>query len=102
MDMSSEGFLIMLMIGLAAGWLAGKFVDGAGFGLLGDVIIGTIGAFIGNWLLPELGVNFSVWVMGAIVNAILGAIVLLVIVKLVRGHRRWSGGWGNNWSRRWR
>ena len=55
MHMSSESLLVILFVGLAAGWLAGQIVDGTGFGLLGDVIIGIIGAFIGNWLMPRLG-----------------------------------------------
>jgi uncharacterized membrane protein YeaQ/YmgE (transglycosylase-associated protein family) len=101
MDMSSEGFLVMLLVGFAAGWLAGKFVDGTGYGLLGDVTIGIIGAFIGNWLLPGLGLYFSVWVIGAIVNATIGAVVLLLVIRLVRRGRNWGGGWTNGWNRRW-
>jgi uncharacterized membrane protein YeaQ/YmgE (transglycosylase-associated protein family) len=102
MDMSSEGFFVMLIVGLAAGWLAGKFVDGTGFGLLGDVIVGVIGAFIGDWLFPRLGLYFGPWLIGAIINATLGAIVLLLIVRFIRSSGRRSSGWGSNWSRRWR
>jgi uncharacterized membrane protein YeaQ/YmgE (transglycosylase-associated protein family) len=56
MHMSGEGLLIILAVGLIAGWLAGQIVQGTGFGLVGDLLIGFAGAFIGSWLLPQLGV----------------------------------------------
>ena len=83
--MSLEGLLIFLVIGLIAGWLAGQIMRGAGYGLIGDLIIGIIGAFIGTWLwgvlhLPTIG-NF--WI-SAIVIATVGALVLLFILRLIR------------------
>ena len=54
MSMSGESLLIILLVGLIAGWLAGHFVQGSGFGLIGDLIIGIVGALIGGWLLPQL------------------------------------------------
>ena len=59
MHMSSESLLIVLVVGLIAGWLAGQIVQGSGFGLFGDLIIGILGAFIGSWLLPQLGVRLG-------------------------------------------
>lgn len=53
MHMSGESLIVILLIGLAAGWLASEFVEGTERGLLGDVTIGVIGAFVGNWLLPR-------------------------------------------------
>jgi uncharacterized membrane protein YeaQ/YmgE (transglycosylase-associated protein family) len=102
MHMSGEGLLVMLVVGLAAGWLAGEFIDGTGFGLLGDVIIGIIGAFIGDWLMPRLGLYLGAGLIASIANATIGAILLLLIVRLVRGGGRWSSGWANGWRRRWR
>jgi uncharacterized membrane protein YeaQ/YmgE (transglycosylase-associated protein family) len=52
---SNESLIVILLVGVIAGWLAGQLVSGTGFGLIGDLIIGVIGAFIGSWLLPQLG-----------------------------------------------
>jgi uncharacterized membrane protein YeaQ/YmgE (transglycosylase-associated protein family) len=79
-----ESIIIMIIVGAIAGWLAGKIVRGFGFGLVWDIVIGIIGAFIGVWLLTRLGiVPFSGFV-GSIVNATIGAVVLLFIVGLIR------------------
>ena len=94
MHMSSESLLVILFVGLVAGWLAGQIVQGTGFGLIGDVIIGILGAFIGSWLLPQLGVHLGTGLISAILNATIGAVLLLLVVRLGRG-----GGWG--WQRSW-
>src|ERR1700722_18509275 len=98
MQMSGESLLVILLVGLIAGWLAGQIVQGTGFGIVGDLIVGILGAFIGSWLLPRLGIHLGTGMVSAIVNATLGAIVLLLVVRLFRcggGWRsRWRGGWG--------
>jgi uncharacterized membrane protein YeaQ/YmgE (transglycosylase-associated protein family) len=96
MHLSNESLLVILLVGIVAGWLAGQIVEGTGFGLIGDLLIGIVGAFIGNWLLPRLGVHLGAGIVAAIVNATIGAVVLLLIVRLLRG-----GGWGWRRSRRW-
>src|SRR5271166_4788396 len=68
--MSGEGLLIILVVGLIAGWLAGQIVQGTGFGLVGDLIIGIVGAFIGGWLLPQLGIHLGVGIVAAIINEV--------------------------------
>jgi uncharacterized membrane protein YeaQ/YmgE (transglycosylase-associated protein family) len=79
-----ESIIIMIVVGAIAGWLAGLIVRGFGFGLVWDILIGIVGAFIGVWLLTRLGiVPFSGFV-GSIVNATIGAVVLLFIVGLIR------------------
>ena len=79
-----DGIIAMLIVGAVAGWLAGQIVRGFGFGLLWNIIIGIIGAFIGVWLLTKLGfVPFSGFV-GSVVNAVIGAVVLLVIVGFIK------------------
>jgi len=93
MNMSSESLLVILFVGLVAGWLAGQIVRGTGFGIVGDLIIGILGAFIGSWLLPRLGSG----IISAIVNATIGAVLLLFVVRLLRG----GGGWGSRWRGRW-
>jgi uncharacterized membrane protein YeaQ/YmgE (transglycosylase-associated protein family) len=95
MHLSTESLLVILLVGLAAGWLAGQIVRGTGFGLVGDMIIGIVGAFIGDWLMPQLGLYLGLGIVGAIVNATIGAIVLLLVIRLVRGGGRWSSGWGH-------
>src|SRR4051812_5270122 len=80
MHLSNESLIVILLVGLVAGWLAGQIVEGTGFGLLGDLLIGIVGAFIGNWLLPRLGVHLGAGIVAAIVNATIGAVVLLLIV----------------------
>jgi uncharacterized membrane protein YeaQ/YmgE (transglycosylase-associated protein family) len=79
-----DSIIIMLIVGAIAGWLAGQIVRGFGFGLLWNIVIGIIGAFIGTWLLTQLGfLPFSGFV-GSIVNAVIGAVVLLLIIGFVR------------------
>ena len=82
MYISGQVLLIMLLVGLVAGWLAGQLVKGAGSGLIADVAIGIVGAFIGTWLLPQLGVHIGSGVISAIIVATIGAVILLLIVGL--------------------
>src|SRR5438270_243962 len=79
-----ESIIIMIIVGAIAGWLAGKIVQGAGFGLIWDIIIGIIGAFIGVWLLTRLGIIPFRGFVGSVINATIGAVVLLFIVGLIR------------------
>jgi uncharacterized membrane protein YeaQ/YmgE (transglycosylase-associated protein family) len=101
MYMSSESLLIILLVGLVAGWLAGQIVQGTGFGLMGDLAIGVVGAFIGGWLLPQLGIHLGSGMVSAILDATIGAFLLLVIVRLVRGGNGWRARLGRGWSRLW-
>ena len=82
--MSGESLLVIILVGLIAGWLAGQIVKGGGFGLVGDIIVGLVGAIIGGWLLPAIGLPLGGGIVGAIITALIGAIILLVIVKLIR------------------
>ncbi|HLH89194.1 MAG TPA: GlsB/YeaQ/YmgE family stress response membrane protein [Xanthobacteraceae bacterium] len=102
MHLSNESLLTILFVGLIAGWLSGHIMRGYGFGLIGDIVIGIIGALIGEWLLPRLGIHLGVGLLAEIVNATIGAIVLLLVIRLLRGPR-WGFGsrWGGRWSRRW-
>ena len=82
--MSMESLLTILLIGAIAGWLAGLIVKGYGFGLLGNIIVGIIGAFVGTWLLGKLGVSLGGGIAGAIINAVIGAVVVLFLLGLIR------------------
>jgi uncharacterized membrane protein YeaQ/YmgE (transglycosylase-associated protein family) len=80
MYISGEGLLVILLAGLIAGWLAGKIV-----GLIGDIAVGIVGALIGTWLLPRLGIHIGSGFVSTIVVATIGAVVLLLIIGLVSG-----------------
>ena len=78
------GIIAALIIGGIAGWLAGKIVRGAGFGLIGNIVIGILGALLASWLLPQLGVSLGGSAFRDIVNATIGAVIILVILSLVK------------------
>lgn len=81
MDMTS--LIIFLLIGAVAGWLAGVIMKRGGFGIIGNVVIGIIGAIIGGYLFGMLGITAG-GIIGSIVTATVGAIVLLYLVKLLK------------------
>ena len=89
MYISGEGLLVILLIGAIAGWLAGQIVQGTGFGLVGDIVIGIVGAFIASFLFPRLGLHLGTGVVGEIIAATIGAVLLLIIMRLVRRRGRW-------------
>lgn len=69
---------------MVAGWLAGKLVRGGGFGLVGDLAVGVVGAFIGGFLFRALGASAGGGLIGSIAVATIGAVVLLVVVRLIK------------------
>jgi len=81
MDLTS--LLIFLAIGAVAGWLAGLLMRGGGFGLLGNIVVGIIGAFIGGWLFGLIGIAAG-GLIGSIVTATAGAVVLLFVVGVLK------------------
>jgi uncharacterized membrane protein YeaQ/YmgE (transglycosylase-associated protein family) len=86
--MSNQSLLVILVVGVVAGWLAGQIMRGAGYGLIGDLVV----AFVGDWLLPRLGIHLGTGIIPAIIDATIGALVLLFILRLVFGGgvwRRW-------------
>ncbi len=80
--------LWILLIGALAGWLGSMIFTGGGLGLIGNIIIGIIGSFVGYWLLGQLGVSFGTGVIASILTGALGAIVILAIVNLLFNARR--------------
>ena len=84
--MTLEGILIALLIGAIGGWLAGVIVKGAGFGLIGNIVIGILGALLASWLLPQAGLGFSTGepLLTSILYATIGSVVILVVLSLVR------------------
>jgi uncharacterized membrane protein YeaQ/YmgE (transglycosylase-associated protein family) len=84
MALDIQSLIILLLIGAIAGWLAGQIVKGYGFGLIGNIVVGILGAFVGQWLFPRLGFGFGGDIIGTIITATLGAIILLLIIGLLR------------------
>ena len=76
--------LIFLAIGALSGWLAGTIMRGGGFGLLGDIVVGIVGAVLGGYLFGLLGISVGAGLLGPIVTATVGAIVLLFIIRLIK------------------
>ncbi len=86
MHLSSDSFLVMLIVGVVAGWLAGLVMRGSGYGIIGDIVIGLLGAFVGSYLLRAMNVAIHVGhpVLDKAVIAFIGAVVLLFVVGLFR------------------
>lgn len=77
-------FLWFLLVGLIAGWLAGVLVKGGGFGVIGDMIVGIIGALLGGWLFGALGLSAGGGMLGSIIVATIGAVILIFLLRLIK------------------
>lgn len=87
--LSMSNVLWWLLVGLVAGFLASRVMRGGGYGLIGDIVVGLIGAFIGGWLAGFLGIGGSSSLIVTIVIAFIGACILLAILHAVtRGSSR--------------
>ncbi len=96
MYLSDQSLLVIIVVGIVAGWLAGRVMEGGGFGLIGDLVVGLLGAFIGDWLLPRLGIHLGTGIVALIINAFIGAVVLLLLLRLF-GRSRYGGRWRRRW-----
>ena len=76
--------LVFLLVGAIAGWLAGLIVRGFGFGLIGNIVVGIIGALVAGYLFPRLGIGLPAGMIGEILSAVVGAVIVLVIVGFIR------------------
>jgi uncharacterized membrane protein YeaQ/YmgE (transglycosylase-associated protein family) len=77
-------FLWFILIGLTAGWLAGQLMKGGGFGVVGDIVVGVIGALLGGFLFHTLGVSAGGGLLGSLIVAVIGAVVLLFLLRLIK------------------
>jgi uncharacterized membrane protein YeaQ/YmgE (transglycosylase-associated protein family) len=77
-------YLWFILIGIVAGWLAGQIMKGSGYGLIGDLIVGVVGALLGGWLFRQLGLTLGGELLGALVTATVGAVVLIVLLRLAK------------------
>jgi uncharacterized membrane protein YeaQ/YmgE (transglycosylase-associated protein family) len=83
--------IVILLVGAAVSYLAGRVIRGSGFGVVGDAAIGIVGALVGNWLLHRFGVHFVGGITGLVVDSAIGATVLLLTLRLA-GASTWGGG----------
>ena len=79
-----NGLIWFLIIGAIAGWLAGLLMKGRGFGILGDIIVGIVGAVLGGWLFGALGISAGGGLAGSLIVAFIGAVILLFLVRLIK------------------
>jgi len=77
-------FIWFILIGLVAGWLAGQLVKGGGFGVVGDIVVGVIGALLGGFLFSTMGVSAGGGLLGSIIVATIGAVILIFILRLIK------------------
>jgi len=82
--MTLESLIVFLLVGGVAGWLAGLIVKGGGFGLVGNILVGIVGAFVAGFLLPALSISLGAGIVGAIIHATIGAVILLLIVRVLK------------------
>lgn len=80
----THGIIAWLIIGAVAGWLAGSLMKGGGFGLIGDIVVGIVGAFIGGWLAGVLGIAIGGGMISSIITATVGAVVLILLLRLIK------------------
>ncbi len=88
--METQSIIVILVLGAVAGWLAGMVFQGGGLGLMGNIIVGIVGGFIGYWLLPKLGVHINtgtIW-LNYVLTAAIGAVVLLALINIISGRNR--------------
>jgi uncharacterized membrane protein YeaQ/YmgE (transglycosylase-associated protein family) len=82
--MTFQTLLVILIIGAVSGWLAGVIRQGSGFGTLGNIVVGIIGSFVGDFLFTQLGVSMSEGIIGTIIRSVIGALVLLFLLGLIK------------------
>jgi uncharacterized membrane protein YeaQ/YmgE (transglycosylase-associated protein family) len=82
--MTPVSLLVFLAVGALAGWLAGKLMKGSGFGLIGNIVVGIVGAFIGNWIFGVTGIHVARGLANYLITSVVGASVLLFVVGLFK------------------
>ena len=75
--------VVILIIGAVAGWLGSTIYKGSGLGLIGNIVVGIVGSFVGYWALGRLGVNLGTGWIGAILTGAIGAIIILILLNLI-------------------
>lgn len=84
MNMNTEELLWILLIGLIAGYVAGVLVRGGGFGIIVNIVVGIIGAFVGGWIFSSLGIAIGSGIFGSLIVATIGAVAFVAVLSLFR------------------
>ena len=82
--MDAYGIIVWLIIGAVAGWIAGALVKGGGFGVIGDIVVGVLGALLGGFLFSSFGASIGGGLIGSIVVATIGAVILVAAVRVIK------------------
>lgn len=77
-------FIWFILVGLVAGWLAGQLVKGGGYGVIGDIVVGVLGALLGGFLFGKMGVSIGGGLIGSIIVATIGAVILIFLLRLIK------------------
>lgn len=96
MQVARENLVVVVAVGGIAGWLVGHFVKGIGFGILGDLVVGIAGAFVGGSLLPELNIHLGPESIAAIIGATGGAVLFLFAIGILRASIERGARWGRH------
>jgi len=78
------GFVIWIVVGLVAGWLAGQVMKGGGYGVLVDIILGILGGIVGGWVFSLLGIWPGGGILGSVIVAFVGAVILVGLTRLLK------------------
>ena len=78
------GFIEWILVGLVAGWLAGKVMKGGGYGVIVDILLGIVGGYLGGWLFGMMGIWPGGGMIGSIIVAFVGAVILVGITRLIK------------------
>jgi uncharacterized membrane protein YeaQ/YmgE (transglycosylase-associated protein family) len=81
--MAAGGILWWIIVGLIAGWLAGRVMKGGGYGVLADIVLGILGGILGGWLFGMMGISAG-GTIGSIVVAFIGAVILVGLTRLIK------------------
>ncbi len=87
MNNETMTLLGVIILGGLAGWISGLLVKGSGFGLIGNIVVGIVGAIFGGWLFRQLGITTGSEFLGSLITAVVGAVVLLFLISLVTRKR---------------
>ena len=75
--------IVTLIIGAIAGWLGSQVFKGGSLGLIGNIVVGVLGSFVGSWILGKFGVSLGGGLIGSIITGVFGAVVILAIINLI-------------------
>lgn len=82
--MDINQIITMLVVGGVAGWLAGLIMKGGGFGIIGNIVVGVLGAFAGSYLFDVLHISIASGLAGSLITAVIGAVVVLFVIGLIK------------------